>query len=51
MHKVLFTNSIFNENAGGGHGAAIYFNLDIAQYKCVNKISACTFSKNRGYKA
>ena len=49
MHKIMFSNSSFNNNHGGGHGAAIHFNLDIPQYDYDNKISTCTFNNNSGY--
>ena len=50
-HQVLFANSSFNNNNGGGHGAAIYFNLDIEQYDYVNNISTCIFGNNSGYRS
>ena len=50
-HKILFTNSSFNNNIGGGDGAAIHFNLNIAQYDYINNISTSIFSNNSGYKS
>ena len=51
MHQILFVNSSFNNNNGGGHGAAIYFNLDIEIYDYGNNISTCIFSNNSGYES
>ena len=54
-HRVLFENSSFNFNIGGGNGAAINiynnFIVDIPQYPYINTINACTFSNNVGYKS
>ena len=51
MHQVLFANSSFNNNIGGGHGAAIHFNFNVTHHKYVNNINACTFSNNIRYKS
>ena len=49
VHQVLFANSSFNNNIGGGHGAAIYFNLNVTDHEYVNNINTCIFSNNSGY--
>ena len=49
VHQVLFANSSFNNNMGGGHGAAIYFNLNVTDHEYDNNIKTCIFSNNSGY--
>ena len=51
MHKILFTNSSFNNNIEGGDGTTIHFNFNIAQYDYINNIRTSIFSNNSGYKS
>ena len=46
----LITNSSFNNNIGGGHGAIIYFNYNV-EGSTISTISTCTFNNNSGHRS
>ena len=49
---ISFSNSSFNNNIGGGHGALFYLNYSIIDNSIANSmISTCTFNNNSGYKS
>jgi len=53
-HLLLLTNSSFNNNIGGDHGAAFNLNVNIPQNEPATfniTINTCAFNNNSGYKS